>query len=85
MQFEPATSELDWKWCGRASLGRVVALSSLVLAASGCGHYRQHQAEEFERRVAERCVEAARPTQVIVVPATSASAAPVVVAPAAQP
>jgi len=59
----------------KASLFSVIVGATLL---AGCGHhYRQHQAEAFERRVAERCVEAAsRPTQVVIVPAASAAVVP---------
>jgi hypothetical protein len=58
-----------------------VGLYSVIVGACllvGCGHhYRQHQQAEFERRVADRCVEAAsRPTQVVIVPAATATVAP---------
>ena len=47
-----------------------------VAGLAGCGHYRQHQQEQFARQVADRCVEAAaRPTQVVIVPASSAAVA----------
>ena len=43
-----------------------------VLGLGGCFHYREAREDAFAARVAEKCVDATRPTQVIVVPASSA-------------
>jgi hypothetical protein len=44
------------------------------MGLSGCwAHYREAREESFANRVAEKCVEASRGTQVIVVPASTAT------------
>jgi hypothetical protein len=50
-----------------------VALAMASVTLAGCwGHYaREVREEEFAERVAQKCVDATRPTQVIVVPGTA--------------